>query len=223
MGVLDLIFPITCLECGKNGKYVCEECLLKVRKAKTLCLYCYRFSQSGETHLKCKKKESIDYTFSVWEYGGIVRKAILKIKYNFAYKIAEELAEKLVERLKKEIAILPNNAILTPVPLYRQRTNWRGFNQSEVMGKIVADKMGWKNKQNLLKRIRKTIPQAELKGKERTQNIIGAFSLTAENLESDGTYILFDDVLTTGSTLKEACKVLKQKGAKTVFGLTIAA
>jgi ComF family protein len=136
--------------------------------------------------------------------------------------IAEELADKFIEKINKERIFLPKDAVLIPIPLYQKRKNWRGFNQSEEIGKMIANKLKWEYQQDILVRTRKTIPQTELKGQERLQNISGAFSPNSDNLKPDKTYILLDDVLTTGSTLKEACKKLKQNGAKTVWGITIA-
>ena len=249
MGVIDLLFPISCLECGKGEGYICNDCLSKIPKAKLFCVECHRSSIDGATHTKCRKVRSIDFAYSSWDYSGVVRKAILKLKYNFAYKIAEELAEKFVEKVKRDVPILPKEAILVPIPLYKLRENWRGFNQAEELGKMTAKKMGWVYEPDLLIRNKKTTPQTELKGKERSSNLLGAFSIKkgyelreygvcgkgfeANKLKNDphnsfstihnSCVILFDDVLTTGSTLKEACKVLKRKGVKNVWGLTIAA
>ena len=250
MGVIDLLFPISCLECGKGEKYICSDCLSKIPKARLFCVECHRSSIDGATHAKCRKKRSIDFAYSFWDYSGVVRRAILKLKYNFAYKIAEELAEKFVDKIRRDTPILPKEATLVPIPLYKLRENWRGFNQAEELGKIVAGKMGWRYEANLLIRRKKTTPQVELKGKERLTNLVDAFSLNWTTLSSptrleiyidsrlrgndkkesfqspiinNRPIVLFDDVLTTGSTLKEACKVLKRKGVRNVWGLTIAA
>ena len=114
MGLLDILFPISCLGCGNEGKYLCNPCLSKVGNAKLFCLECHKSSIDGATHAKCKRKRSIDFAYATWDYGGVVRKAILKLKYNFAYKIAEELAQEFVEKVKRDVQILPKNAILIP-------------------------------------------------------------------------------------------------------------
>lgn len=124
MGLLDILFPISCLGCGNEGKYLCNPCLSKVGNAKLFCLECHKSSIDGATHAKCKRKRSIDFAYATWDYGGVVRKAILKLKYNFAYKIAEELAQEFVEKVKRDVQILPKNAILIPIPLYKLRENW---------------------------------------------------------------------------------------------------
>ncbi len=196
---------------------------MKVRPAMPSCLECHRIALNGATHIKCRKKLSLDFTYSAWDYNGVVRRAILKMKYNFAFGIAKELAEKFIEKIKRDAPFLPRSAILIPIPLHKSRQNWRGFNQAGEMGKTIAQKMGWQYEADTLKRTKKTNPQAELKRKERAPNLFGAFSLNPRFTAQDLPYVLFDDVLTTGSTLKEACKVFKQGGTRTVWGLTIAA
>ena len=147
----------------------------------------------------------------------------MKLKYNYAYKIAEELAISFIKRIDDQVSTLPAKAILIPIPLYKLRQNWRGFNQAEEMGKLVSKRLGWGYGHDLLIRTKKTVPQTELKGVKRTKNVLGAFSVSSKSKIYSSRYVIFDDVLTTGSTLREACKVLKRRGAKDVYGLTIAA
>jgi ComF family protein len=200
MAILDLIFPKNCLECKANGKYICASCLKKVKK----------------------NGWNSDWVYSTWRYQGVIRKAILALKYKYSTDIAEELATHLSRVLKKE-NIDFENACLVPIPLHWYRKNVRGFNQSEEVGKIVAKKMNWKFVPNLLIRTKSTIPQAQLTGSARRENLCGVFSLDPKIILSRyPNIILFDDVLTTGSTLLEASKVLRAGGAKRILCLTIA-
>jgi ComF family protein len=230
MDLLSLVFPKKCLECGRGGKHICSFCLNKVTFIKPVCPECLRPSIDGFTHTGCKRPQGLDGLICPWKYEGVVRKAILALKYKFAYVIASELSESLSEFLAKN-SFLPTTynqqltTILVPVPLHWRRENWRGFNQSEEVGKLIAKKIGWKFIPDFLVRKKATIPQAELNREERLENIRGIFScnsrysqLTTNNLQ----LVLFDDVWTTGSTLKEACKVLKRKGIEKVCGVTIA-
>ena len=113
--------------------------------------------------------------------------------------------------------------ILIPVPLHPRRERWRGFNQSELLGKKLANHFGWQVKTDILSRQRYTQPQMSLKGQERKTNIIKAFKVNSplSDLIFSSPLIVFDDVWTTGSTLKEAGKALKMAGFKNVWGLTI--
>ena len=109
-----------------------------------------------------------------------------------------------------------------PIPLHWTRNNWRGFNHVEEVGKILAQLMGWEMT-NLLERSKMAKQQVGLKGKERKENVQGVFNLVPNPPASSlDTIILFDDVWTTGSTMLEATRVLKQAGFKRVWCLTLA-
>ena len=188
MGVIDFIFPKKCLECGKEGKYICEDCIMKV-------------GPGGPN--------------SIWRYQGVVRKAIIALKYKFATEIADELVS--------YINLPPSHNCLVPIPSHWYRQNIRGFNQAELLGEKLAVKMGWKFLPNLLVKTHPTPPQVGLKGTPRRQNLRGVFAVSPNILVSQyPSIILFDDVLTTGSTRKEASKVLKEAGVKKLWCLTIA-
>ncbi len=219
---MDFIFPRTCLGCGASGKYLCSQCIQKIKKAPEICSYCGSYSFRGATHQSCKRPLGLDGAFSAWNYEGVMRKAILALKYKFASEIAKELAAILANELRKRPLQL-TKAVLVPIPLHRQRKLWRGFNQTEEIGKLVAEKMGWKFEKNLILRQVDTLPQVQLKKEKRKSNVRGAFSLNPTHQSP----VLFDDVWTTGPTLKEAAKVLKtcfrrlEKGTGKVWSLTL--
>lgn len=191
-----------------------------------MCIVCGRASIDGVTHIRCKKPFGLDGAVSVWKYEKVIRKSIINLKYKFAYEIAKELSFYICNFLKGNITALPEKATLTPIPLYKTRKNWRGFNQSVEVGKLLARGMGWGFVDDIVTRDVKAKPQTELKGEERILNLRGVFAINSkfksENFPINQSYIIFDDVWTTGTTLKEMCKVLKRNGAKNVWALTIA-
>ena len=202
MGLLDLLFPKSCLECKKQGKYICDNCLSKVKVINQF--------------------DPISKTFSVFRYEGVIRKAIIKIKYNFAHDIAQELAEVCAKNLN--LPLTTNyllHTTLIPIPLHQSRERWRGFNQSELLGKLIAKKLNWGFEKNLLIRPIEGKNQVGLAKSDRVRNIRGKFAVKT-SLEPKLAYIIFDDVATTGSTIKEAIKVLKKSGVNKVVGLTVA-
>lgn len=200
MNVLDLIFPKKCLECGRSAKYLCSLCLKNV-------------PPSGWTNRE---------TYSCFKYEGVIRKAIIALKYKFATDLVDELAGACVKRLDAAHFSLP--ATLVPVPLHWYRQNFRGFNQSAEIGKRIAAGLNWQFIPDLLIRQRPTTPQVQLKGSARRQNLRGAFFLDPNYNLFTIPYplVLFDDVVTTGSTLKEVFRTLKNGGAGRVFCLTVA-
>jgi ComF family protein len=186
------------------------------------CPECEKPSIDGFTHTKCQKKYGINGLLSVWNYEGVVRKAILALKYKYSTEVAEELAKYLAVYIGDKKFILGDNPVVVPVPLHWYRENFRGFNQSLLLGKAVAEKFGWRFIPDLLTRKKLTSPQVGLKGKERVENVKNVFVLNSHRGLLTANYLLFDDVYTTGSTIKEAAKVLKRKGAEKVWGLTVA-
>jgi ComF family protein len=220
MNFLDLVFPKTCLECGSAGSYICAGCIAKVKLAIQICPYCGRAAIDGITHVKCRKKYGLDGLISVWEYEGVIRKGVLSLKYKYSTEAGKELTNFFIRELMFGDNLI-SGSVLVPIPLYWHRENTRGFNQSNEVGTAVAANRGWKFLPDLLVRNKSTVPQASLSGDKRRQNLKGVFAINSEFIVPD-TVILFDDVFTTGSTLKEAAKILKKAGVEKVWGLTIA-
>ncbi|MDP1760060.1 MAG: ComF family protein, partial [Candidatus Woesebacteria bacterium] len=158
--------------------------------------------------------------YSIFKYEGVIRRAIISLKYKFATDLADELTGVCVQKLST--FHLPRTTVLVPIPLHKQRENWRGFNQAEIIGENLAKKMGWKYIPNLLIRRKQTTPQVGLKGLVRRNNISGVFSINTNHFISNNcSLVLFDDVYTTGSTINEAKKVLVEAGFKNIKSLTI--
>jgi ComF family protein len=221
MSIIDLIFPKLCLGCGREGQYICSDCLSKIRLLKPACPYCEKASIDGFTHTKCQKVFGLDGLTSIWKYEGVIKKAIWALKFKYATEVAKELQNYMVTELKNNL--MPNDYCLVPIPIYWQRENVRGFNQSVEIGKMVAENMGWKFVSDLLIKNKQTVSQVELSVEDRKKNLRGSFSLNSCSfLPPDSSVLLFDDVFTTGSTLHEAAKVLKRAGVKKVWGMTMA-
>lgn len=200
MGLLELVFPKKCFGCKKEGLYICRDCLSKVPRA-------------GTFHPRL---------VSLWEYKGVIKKAVISLKYKFASEVAEELGKDAVLEIKRRFPTLPKNTGLVPIPLHWRRENWRGFNQSAVLGKIIAKEMSWQFIPDLLIKRKATTPQVRLKGDDRRKNIRGVFVVNPRYvLSTMHSVLIFDDVWTTGSTIKEAAKTLKKAGVKEIWGLTI--
>jgi len=154
------------------------------------------------------------------DHEGILKDIIWRYKYEFVRILAEPLSEMLVERFgsfaqKKQF-------IITYVPSSKQRQRWRGFNQSALIAKKIADKTGL-NLETLLLKKGRTSPQVGLSKKQRIKNIEGkikAVNVTKSKIK-DKRILIIDDVYTTGATLEECAKILRQAGAREVWGLVL--
>jgi len=188
------------------------------------CPQCERASFEGKTHRNCKKPLSLDALFCLWPYKKIMRKAIISMKYKFAKEVAKELSSVFCDELiRVKPSYLKEKNTLIPVPISRSRKNWRGFNQTEVIGEIIAKKFSWEYIPDMIIKKSRTKPQTGLKLKERKSNIKGSFILNPKYKNKKyKQIIIFDDVWTTGSTIKEIGKVLKREKTSRVYGLTLA-
>jgi ComF family protein len=220
MDTIGLLFPRKCFGCGKFDSYICEDCVKSIPKVKQICAVCKKPSRNGYTHLRCKKEGAPDRLISVFPYKGAVKKAILTMKYKFAYDIGKSLAQLTFERWGK----IKGKYLLAPLPLHEKRFNWRGFNQSEEIGKHLAKLTGWRFVPDLLIKKKMTKPQVELGKEERHINVKNVFSINPKYLgwKLKSNVILLDDVWTTGTTMKEGIKALKTFGFKKVWGLAVA-
>lgn len=218
---LDLIFPKRCVNCGKFGSFVCTQCSEKIKPVKTqVCPKCGKISDLGKWCSGCKGKSNLTGIIvgSVYRVGP-TKEMIHYLKYNNVKELAKPLADMLIDQLIDED--LPTNIIITSVPLHKKRYLERGYNQSEIIAKTVAKKLGL-TYLNLLERIKYTESQVKLKGAQRRGNLDGAFLLKKGIEVGSKTVLLVDDVSTTGTTLEECAKVLRSGGARRVYGLVVA-
>jgi ComF family protein len=223
--VLDLVLPKHCVNCGKEGEWLCNKCQNLLKFKKQYCFGCKIINQSGKFCVQCKNQYSLDGILIAGDYDNkILAELIKKLKYHFAKDISKILAQFLKDFIldyKQENNLNLEDFILIPVPLHKKRENFRGFNQSEEIVRYFASFFNLKiNKHNLIK-IKNTKAQAKLNEEERRDNIKNSFLWKGNNLKNQN-IILVDDVATTGATLNECALVLKENGARKILGLVVA-
>lgn len=161
-----------------------------------------------------------DKLLYAFEYKGIVRKYVLEYKFGSKPYISNFFAYELLKS-KKVYEILKFCDIIIPVPLDKKKQRQRGYNQSELIAKILAEKSRI-SFQNVLLKIKHTKTQSLLENSERKKNVENAFCIKNPELVKNKKVIIFDDIYTTGATANEISKVLKSAGAKSIFILVIA-
>ncbi len=219
--ILNLLFPARCVGCNRMGSYICPNCLSRAPFSSLICPQCTKPAIDGRTHPRCITRYGLDGATSFFWYQGAIKKLIRQIKYQWVSDAGASLVNACNNSLLPH-EISSRNALVIPVPLHGLRKKWRGFNQAELLGSFLAKRWGVVMKSDTLIRIRQTKPQVGLEAVERSENIKDAFRVIDSETIKESFVFLVDDVWTTGSTMRECAKVLKQHGAKMVFSVTIA-
>jgi ComF family protein len=210
--LLDLIFPVECLGCQREGDWLCDACLRQLKF-------------SGQEKAAGVAVPELDQIFIAGDYDDpLLAAALKKFKYNFIAALGQPLSRFLILFWQGQLA-LPGNSRLTeatliPIPLSKARRRWRGFNQAEILAQKLSEAFGYSVDEHL-QRNQTAQPQASLNADERAVNIKGTFAWIGADL-GGRQVILIDDVATTGATLNEAAGVLKAAGAGRVYGLVVA-
>jgi len=229
---LDLFFPRYCLVCGRLGSWICSQCLnfVKVNDLR-ICPLCCRPSVNGLAHPGCFQSLGLDGLTSVFVYQGVVKKAINKFKNKLVTDLGETLLELFLTSIGEDKFFCrflnQEKVLLVPVPLFKQRRFWRGFDQAELLGKKISQGLGVDFLPDLLIRLKNTRPQEGLTKAERISNLQSAFIINKKRLANSLTssyfsILLFDDFWASGATMKQAARVLKKQGFAKVWGLTFA-
>jgi len=228
--ILNFLFPKYCLGCGKQGSYFCPKCLQSAKAIKQICPVCEKQTPFGQAHNFCQTRNCLDGLISFFAYEGIIRLAIHKLKYRLVTDLKEELWQIINndwQKREEEMMVLKKflnteRPLVVPIPLYWHKENIRGFNQASLFGEKLSLKFNLLFSDKILVRKKNVPSQTKLTQKEREENVKGIFSVSPNIHNSLFNILLVDDVWTTGATLKEATRVLKEGGVKRVWGLTIA-
>lgn len=230
-GLVQLTFPATCVLCNRltepeqfpvcagcrndlaaNAQHVCPRCAASVGPFANVdggCPSCH--------------KQSFRFSRAVrlGPYEGHLRHAILRMKKPSGERIAEIIGEFWAGYARSQLAVLKVDAIV-PIPLHWWRHWRRGYNQSEVLGRCLANSLGLPCRTDWLKRVRNTPRQVEQTAAQRRANVRNAFRAQERPTLKNRNVLLVDDVLTTGSTAQDATRALLNAGAARVVVAVLA-
>lgn len=161
----------------------------------------------------CQKNPPI-YTTSVIPhlYASPIKQLISQLKFHGNLTYVPLLAQSFINNVKQRKKNSPDCII--PVPLHKQRLRERGFNQALELSRIIAANLNIPLDYNLCQRNKITPYQSGLSRKQRKQNLKNAFTIT--KLHSYKHVVIFDDVVTTGTTVNELARQLKQSGVEII-------
>lgn len=237
--LLSSLFPSRCLLCHKTvvrqthsvPVEICSECFQRLPHNKVSCIRCaLPLPDDLTNNLLCgrciKKPPAFDYAYSPLRYEDDVIRLMHQLKFSEKITFSRTFGEMLLQLLRQKLSQgdvqqgLNKPDCLLPVPLHRSRLRQRGFNQSIELARVVSEKLNLPIEYDAVRRNRSTTSQMGLDAKARRINIKGAFSVTHQ-LNAKHVLII-DDVMTTGSTVNELAKILKQNGVKHVGVLSFA-
>ena len=175
---------------------------------------------SGVLCLRCRESlGQIDGIRSPFRFEGVIRKAIHELKYSNLKALSLSLAELLMEYVEENQII---GDIIIPVPLHKGRIKRRGYNQASLISHDLSKLTDIPVVDGCLVRIKEAKPQVDTESVvERWNNVASAFSCVDDRVAGKRILII-DDVCTTGATMESCACALKEGGASSVWGLSVA-
>ncbi len=213
---------LLCLQTGQ-GSHFCEGCLDDLPHHQPGCQICGEWLPSNADVCGHCLTERPFYQacLSAFEYAFPIDQLIRQLKYHDQGYWADALADAAWPTLHTLIQTL-ERPVLVPVPMHSAQYRSRRYNHAELLAWRYAARARLPLLTNLVKKSSKTPRQAELSGSARRKNLKSAFQLNPKIPLQGITIILVDDVTTTGTTINRVARLLRQHGAKEVFGFTLA-
>ena len=221
--LLDLIMPRHCLLCGaaSGTLNLCPTCRADLPRTQYPCRLCALPLRHRDSEVcgACLRRPPLwDQAVAGLDYRFPVDRLVCRLKFSRDLPCVEVLGMELVAAVQGAVREPPD--LIVPVPLHRTREFVRNFNQADLIARRVGKVLGIHVARRLLLRKRRTPAQSGLDAAQRKRNIRGAFHCGARGGGGlAGRHVaLVDDVMTTGTTLAECCRVLKNAGAGQVSG-----
>lgn len=225
-----LFYPALCVVCSNEvdrHEYLCEDCRGRApRITAPFCAKCSEpFSGAITQAFSCANCERrilhFDCAVAACRSRGLVRKLLHEFKYGRQRHLRYPLAAWLGETMSDPRLQGLRFDLVVPVPLHPARERERGFNQATLLAELLSGRIEVPLRA-VLERIRYTSTQTAHDRAERMENLHDAFRLRKKADVRQLRVLLIDDILTTGSTLSECARVLKEAGATSVHAATAA-
>lgn len=227
----DIAYPRNCVFCGGTVEsahgYICWKCLAKLDFIRPpLCEICGRpvdgrIDSSFICSWCMRNPPAFDKARSACRYYSDIREMIHSYKYGGAVWLARDLADLVITAVRTHYLFLSVDAV-TFVPLHFIKKRIRTYNQSLLIARYVAKALDKPLSVNFLKRRKTGLTQAGLTAAQRRENVKGMFQASSTCHTSGRNFLLIDDVMTTGATVNECAKVMKEAGAAKVYVATVA-
>ena len=218
--IVNCIYPTKCISCNEFTKkvfYICDECLPKFEllNMKT-CKKC------GLPKEKCECNKfyyHFDGVVSPFLNASVAKKSMYNFKFHAFLDAAEFFAKYMAQFVEKRFENIDFDVVVA-VPMTTKSLLRRGYNQAEILAKLVSKNLKLKHYNKALKKIKETDVQHSLNMENRWSNLRNAYKVKNKNYFKEKTVLLVDDIKTTGATLDECTRMLKLAGAEKVYCVT---
>ncbi|MCX5726280.1 MAG: ComF family protein [Candidatus Saganbacteria bacterium] len=227
VALFDILFPPKCLICRRADPHlICPDCRSKIEFIrKPFCKIC---GKPADKYFKgdiCNDCFSITRPFtlarSVGLYRGPLKTAIHKFKFKNKRSLAPVLAELTIDHLKTGDIDVGKIDLIHSVPLSSRRMKDRGYNQVDLICEPISSHYKIPLEKGIIIRRKETKPQFDLPREKRFENVKDAFIVNDNRPIIGKSVLLVDDIYTTGATVEECSKALREAGAKDIYVLTL--
>jgi ComF family protein len=213
--IIALITPVSCAGCGCEGALLCLACRQAITLPTQVCFVCGLTSVDGVTCEVCAIDHTAGQVVVAAQYETVVKDLILALKFDRNQDAADVLAQLVIRALPADLAERLDG--ITAVPVSPARRRERGYNQTELVARAVARRLGLPYRVTLRRRGR--VHQLGATRAERFLQVADAFASTRPVA---GAWLVIDDVITTGATAEACAKVLTTAGAERVAVAVVA-
>lgn len=203
---------LLCYDCEEDYPLiedpVCKKCGKQLAHDDDLCL-------------DCKTAEHLyEKGIALYPYEGTIKETLYRFKYGGRRKYAKFFAKNMYRQLK-ETTFLHEIDLIIPVPVSQERLKQRGYNQAEELARHLSKISGIPYNKDTLIRDKDTKPQSGFSPCQRARNIKDAFKCTKRLSDKYKVILVIDDIYTTGSTINECARILKNSGAHKVYSCAV--
>ena len=209
--ILNLFYPPVCGICGKlNQNFLCQKCNNTLKNQAKFNVENFQ-----------KKEKYFKELLYIFKYEGIIRKTILKYKFQEESYLYKTFVNFILKN-QKFFEFIKSYDTIVPVPISKKRHKERGYNQSYLIAKEISKKTKLELQNRCIIKRKNVIEQSKLNKEEREKNIKGVYEIIdKENLQNKR-IILVDDIYTTGNTVNECCRILQKAQPKSISVIVIA-
>lgn len=214
---ISLVAPLECVVCAHPGESLCSACGEDtLTEVPSRCFRCLKRTSDYRTCSICWRTAPLRHVWVSSEYNDGVSKIISSYKFHRNRALARPLAKLMAESLPYHKQPL----VIVPVPTATARVRQRGYDHTLILSQALAQEVGWPVRAHL-----RRVGQARQVGarrQSRFEQLKGVFRPVKLELLKDKNILLVDDVVTTGATLSEAARSLKNAGAKSISAVVVA-